>query len=244
MAHFRGAANRGCSSPYIRFQSAAGDGNVVTDGSTCFGTEGDSDSTRLVAGGVRNGARCRARNIPHLGFWSTTRTRSGRQPGENAEGETTTEDLVPQVLADELHVHVRTLRAAAHDGRLAATFGPDLFGKLTATATRESASTFMATWYHRTYGRGVRRPVAVCRVTVPASYAASLWACGAARLQSAGARRQGRRGQQGGRLPVGKRQAKALARVLVANRTAPTSAGNCGELNCGGTPRGLYLCVP
>src|SRR5580765_7791696 len=29
-------------------------------------------------------------------------------------------DRVPlQVLADELHVHVRTLRAAAHDGRLA-----------------------------------------------------------------------------------------------------------------------------
>lgn len=34
-------------------------------------------------------------------------------------------DRVPlQVLADKLHVHVRTLRAAAHDGRLAATFGP------------------------------------------------------------------------------------------------------------------------
>src|SRR6476660_723417 len=47
-------------------------------------------------------------------------------------------DLVPlQVLADELHVHVRRLRAAAHDGRLAATFGPrPFFGKLTATATR------------------------------------------------------------------------------------------------------------
>src|ERR1700685_3720190 len=41
------------------------------------------------------------------------------------------------VLADEFHVHVRTLRAAAHDGRLVATFGPRLyFGKLTATATR------------------------------------------------------------------------------------------------------------
>jgi putative transposase len=29
-----------------------------------------------------------------------------------------------QLLADELNVHVRRLRAAAHDGRLAATFGP------------------------------------------------------------------------------------------------------------------------
>ena len=85
-------------------------------------------------------------------------------------------DRVPlQVLADELHVHVRTLRAAAHDGRLAATFGPrPFFGKLTATATREAAARFMATWYRRTYGRGRRRPVAVCRVTVPANYAATL----------------------------------------------------------------------
>ena len=32
----------------------------------------------------------------------------------------------------------------------------------------------MATWYRRTYGRGRRRLVAVCRVTVPANYAASL----------------------------------------------------------------------
>src|SRR5580765_2733297 len=51
-------------------------------------------------------------------------------------------DRVPlQVLADELHVHVRTLRAAAHDGRLAAKFGPrPFYGKLTATATREAAA--------------------------------------------------------------------------------------------------------
>jgi DNA-binding XRE family transcriptional regulator len=80
-----------------------------------------------------------------------------------------------QVLADEFHVHVRTLRAAAHDGRLTATFSPrSYFGKLTATATRESAARFMATWYRQTYGRGVRRPVAVCRVTVPSNYAATL----------------------------------------------------------------------
>jgi DNA-binding transcriptional regulator YiaG len=85
-------------------------------------------------------------------------------------------DLLPlQVLADELHVHVRTLRAAAHDGRLAATFGPrPFFGKLTATATREAAAQFMAKWYRRTYGRGCRRPVAVCRVIVPANYSATV----------------------------------------------------------------------
>ena len=130
-------------------------------------------------------------------------------------------DRVPlQVLADELHVHVRTLRAAAHDGRLAATFGPrPFFGKLTATATREAGAQFMATWYRRTYGRGRRRLVAVCRVTVPANYAADARGPAApARPQSTAAGRQGRRGQQGRRLPVGKRQAEALARVLAADR--------------------------
>jgi len=80
-----------------------------------------------------------------------------------------------QVLADELHVHVRTLRAAARDGRLAATFGPrPFFGKLTATATREAGARFMAEWYRRTYGRGRRRLVPICRVIVPANYAATL----------------------------------------------------------------------
>ena len=83
-------------------------------------------------------------------------------------------DRVPlQVLADELHV--RTLRIAAYDGRLAVTFGSrSYFGKLTATATRDAAAQFMARWYRRTYGRGRRRPVAVYRVTVPANCAARL----------------------------------------------------------------------
>ena len=73
-----------------------------------------------------------------------------------------------QVLADELHVHVRTLRAAAHDERLAATFGPrPYFRKLRSNDSRRRG-------YRRTYGRGRRRLLAVCRVTVPANYAATL----------------------------------------------------------------------
>jgi DNA-binding transcriptional regulator YiaG len=80
-----------------------------------------------------------------------------------------------QVLADELHVHVRTLRTAARDGRLAVTFSSrPRFRKLTATATREAGAQFMATWYRRTYGRGRRRLLAVWRVTVPPNYAAIL----------------------------------------------------------------------
>ncbi len=52
-------------------------------------------------------------------------------------------------------MHVRTLRAAARDGRLAATFGArPYFGRLTATATRAAAARFMAMWYRRTYPRG------------------------------------------------------------------------------------------
>ena len=42
-----------------------------------------------------------------------------------------------RVLAGELHVNVRTLRAAAQDGRLAATFGArPYFGKIAAMSTR------------------------------------------------------------------------------------------------------------
>src|SRR5437762_4010028 len=109
---------------------------------------------------------------------------AGRRPPREAvlqRAYTLTEKRPPhdrvslQVLADELKVHVRTLRAAAHDGRLAATFGPrPYFGKLTATATREAAARFMATWYRRTYGRGRRRLVAVCRLSVPANYPTQL----------------------------------------------------------------------
>jgi ribosome-binding protein aMBF1 (putative translation factor) len=71
-------------------------------------------------------------------------------------------------------VSVRIGRALGQYG-LAATFSPrSYFGKLTATATRESAARFMATCYRQTSGRGVRRPVTVCRVTVPSNYAATL----------------------------------------------------------------------
>jgi DNA-binding transcriptional regulator YiaG len=79
------------------------------------------------------------------------------------------------VLAEEFHVNVRTLRAAARDGRLSATFTPrPVFGRLTATATREAAAKFMATWYRRTYGRGQRKLVPVCRASVPTNYSSVL----------------------------------------------------------------------
>jgi len=79
------------------------------------------------------------------------------------------------VLATELHVNVRTSWAAAQDGRLAATFGSrSYFGKITAMSTREAATRFMEAWYRRTYRRGRRHRLPVCRVVVPANYAAVL----------------------------------------------------------------------
>jgi ribosome-binding protein aMBF1 (putative translation factor) len=70
-----------------------------------------------------------------------------------------------------LRCHRINIRLSADVSRFTAR---PFFGKLTATATREAGAQFMAKWYRRTYGRGRRRPVAVCRVTVPASYAATV----------------------------------------------------------------------
>jgi DNA-binding transcriptional regulator YiaG len=80
-----------------------------------------------------------------------------------------------RVLGGEFHVNVRTLRAAAQDGRLAATFGTrSYFGKIAAMATRAATTQFIAVWYRQTYGRGRRPRVPVCRVVVPVNYAAIL----------------------------------------------------------------------
>jgi DNA-binding transcriptional regulator YiaG len=176
LAHFLSARDRGFSSPFIRFQSARTNGIVVpmADSASMLRTI----RTRL---GLSQAECAMALGVALETFrtWD-----AGRRPAPEAivnqaqtlKAKRPIHDRVPlQVLADELHVHVRTLRAAAHDGRLAATFGPrSYFGKLTATATRAAASRFMATWYRRTYGRGQRRPIAVCRVSVPANYAAML----------------------------------------------------------------------
>jgi DNA-binding transcriptional regulator YiaG len=53
-------------------------------------------------------------------------------------------------LAVDFDVHVRTLRAAARDGRLEATFrNRAFFGRPVALATRESVERFLATGYGR-----------------------------------------------------------------------------------------------
>jgi ribosome-binding protein aMBF1 (putative translation factor) len=56
-----------------------------------------------------------------------------------------------QLLADEYRIHVRTLRKAAQDGRLQATFSTRMaFGKLVAFASREAVETFKRRYYRQT----------------------------------------------------------------------------------------------
>ena len=132
-------------------------------------------------------------------------------------------DQVPlQVLADELHVHVRTLRAAAHDGRLAATFGArPFFGKLTATATREAAAQFMGEVVSpdlRTRAPPAGARVQSDRASKLRSHAGGLAASD--RPQPAAVGGQGPRSQQGGRLPMGKRHTQAVPRLLAESPAA------------------------
>ena len=176
LAHFRAAENPRIVSPSIRFHSAADHGIVVAM-AQCASVLREI-RTRL---GLSQ-AECAAALDVSLETFRTWD--AGRRPApvavlhraETLKATKPPHDRLPlQTLADELHVHVRTLRAAAHDGRLAVTFNPrPYFGTLTATATREAGARFMTTWYRRTYGRGRRRLLAVCRVTVPENFAATL----------------------------------------------------------------------
>ena len=60
--------------------------------------------------------------------------------------------LLPlRLLAVEYGIHVRTLRTAARDGRLHASFSTRMaFGKLVAFASREAVETFKRTYYRQT----------------------------------------------------------------------------------------------
>lgn len=74
-----------------------------------------------------------------------------------------------QRLADEYRIHVRTLRKAAQDGRLQATFSTRMaFGKLVAFASREAVVTFKRRYYRQTtqWNRPPKPPVC----TIPDDY--------------------------------------------------------------------------
>ena len=74
--------------------------------------------------------------------------------------------LSMQSLADEYRMHVRTLRKAAQDGRLQATFSTRMaFGKLVAFASRDAVETFKRRYYRQTTDSAdLGRPNRKCRV--------------------------------------------------------------------------------
>jgi len=178
LAYFRGSRELRILSPSIRLASS----RRRTDGIVMAMTTGVSVLREIRTRIDLSQAECAAAlgvAVETFRTWD-----AGRRPAPAAivrraqtlEAKRPPHDGVPlQILADELHVHVRTLRAAARDGCLAATFGPrPYFGKLTATTTREAAAQFMTTWYRRIDGRGRRPLVPACRVTIPPNYASTL----------------------------------------------------------------------
>jgi DNA-binding transcriptional regulator YiaG len=78
--------------------------------------------------------------------------------------------LLPlQALAAEYHVHVRTLRKAAQDGRLKATFSARMaFGKGIAFASRDAVERFKRQYYRQT--TQWNRPPRPAACIVPADY--------------------------------------------------------------------------
>ena len=78
--------------------------------------------------------------------------------------------LLPlQLVAAEYQVHVRTLRKAAHDGRLQAIFSTRMaFGKRVAFASREAVERFMRQYYRQT--TQWNRPPKPAACIVPADY--------------------------------------------------------------------------
>jgi DNA-binding transcriptional regulator YiaG len=102
---------------------------------------------------------------------------SGRRPAPRAMvylarrfKETDGENLLSlQMLAAENHMHARTLRKAAQDGRLQATFSTRMaFGKRVAFASRETVERFKRQYYRQT--TQWNRPPQPATCLVPADY--------------------------------------------------------------------------
>jgi DNA-binding transcriptional regulator YiaG len=81
-----------------------------------------------------------------------------------------TELLSLDVLARELGVHERTLRAAARSGRLVVEFSSrSAFGRPIRLATRAAAAEFMRRYYRQCYSRHCARPTSP-DISVPSNY--------------------------------------------------------------------------
>ncbi len=131
------------------------------------------------------------------------------------------------VLALLIGVHVKTLRAAARDGRLPVTYDTrTTFRRLRARATPAAARAFRRSYYGRRSAQMDRR-APLTWASVPDDYdAADSRASSRARVEPGAIGHAGGRGAQSCCLPMGSAEAHALAAVLAKNRrTSPASAG-------------------
>ena len=131
------------------------------------------------------------------------------------------------VLALLIGVHVKTLRAAARDGRLPVTYDTrTTFRRLRARATPAAAKAFRRSYY----GRPVKPGGSSCAIDVGQCARrlrrADSRASSRARVEPGAIGHAGGRGAEGCRLPMGGAETHAVAPVLATNRrTPPASAG-------------------
>ena len=119
------------------------------------------------------------------------------------------------VLALLIGVHVKTLRAAARDGRLTVTYDTrTTFRRLRARATPAAARAFRRSYYGRPVKPGDRR-APLTWASVPDDYdGADSCAASRAWVEPSAIGHAGGRGAEGRRLSMGGAQTHAVARVL------------------------------
>ena len=130
------------------------------------------------------------------------------------------------VLALLIGVHVKTLRAAARDGRLPVTYDTrTTFRRLRARATPADARGFRRSYFGRTVCPDDRR-TPLTWASVPDDYDAQIRALRRARVEPGAIGHAGGRGAQNRRLPMGGAETHAVACVLAtARRASPASDG-------------------
>ena len=126
------------------------------------------------------------------------------------------------VLALLIGVHVKTLRAAARDGRLPVTYDTrTTFRRLRARATPAGARAFRRSYY----GRPVEPVGPSCAIDVGQCARrlrrADSRATSRARVEPGAIGHAGGRGAEGRRLSMGGAETHAVARVLATTRRAP-----------------------
>ena len=129
------------------------------------------------------------------------------------------------MLALLIGVHVKTLRAAARDGRLPVTYDTrTTFRRLRARATHAAGTQFRGAYYGRPV-KPVDRRTPLTWASVPSDYDAQISrASSRARIESGPIGHAGGRSAEGRRLSMGGAETHAVARVLATNhRTPPVS---------------------